>query len=96
MVNLVRAVAGRGLSAVQGGMALLWALTVGRRGLKTAAVGLLVALLSPGLALASPLCDAINAGAFNQTTTYLNGTVSSTNARDTIGTVTFGGIITPS
>lgn len=96
MVNLVRAVAGRGLSAVQGGMALLWALTVGRRGLKTAAVGLLVALLSPGLALASPLCDAINAGAFNQTTTYLNGTVSSTNARDTIGSSTFGGIITPS
>lgn len=99
MLNLVRAVAGRGLSAaqaVQGGLAVLWALTVGRRGLKTAAVGLLVALLSPGLALASPLCDAVNAGAFNQTATYLNGAVTATDSRETIGSSNFNGIITPS
>ncbi|WP_199229142.1 putative Ig domain-containing protein [Caulobacter endophyticus] len=49
---------------------------------------------APTLALASPGCDAVNAGAFDQSTTYNAGAVQSTNARETIGSTTYNGIIT--
>jgi uncharacterized protein YhjY with autotransporter beta-barrel domain len=48
----------------------------------------------PALALASTGCDAVNAGAFNQTATYSNGAVTSTNAREVNGTSTLQGIYT--
>ncbi|PVM89853.1 autotransporter outer membrane beta-barrel domain-containing protein [Caulobacter radicis] len=59
-----------------------------------AMVALLAAAVGPSTAFASAFCDAINAGALNQSSTYSGGTLNTTSARMTSGTSTLNGLLT--
>jgi large repetitive protein len=64
------------------------------RYLAMAMVALLAAAVGPSAAFASAYCDAINAGALNQTTTYTAGALTTTDARMTSGLTTLNGLLT--
>ncbi|KSB89962.1 hypothetical protein AS593_00360 [Caulobacter vibrioides] len=64
------------------------------RYLVMAMVALLAAAVGPSAAFASAFCDAVNAGALDQQTVYVAGTINSTNARMTSSLQTLNGLLT--
>jgi hypothetical protein len=92
-VRVLLVQAGSGLHSLW--LAMSWVATAALRGrLKALAAAVLALMLTPGLAQASAFCDAINAGALDQTTTYSAGSVTTTNARMTSGLTTLNGLLT--
>ena len=64
------------------------------RYLVMAMVALLAAAVGPSAAFASAFCDAVNAGALDQQTVYVAGTLNSTSARMTSSLQTLNGLLT--
>ncbi len=64
------------------------------RYLVMAMVALLAAAVGPSAAFASAFCDAVNAGALNQSTTYTSGSLTTTDARMTSSLTTLNGLLT--